>query len=152
MKTMKIWPREALEVAQNFTEQFLKAEQKILLNGEADINNAIVRINAGAGGTESCDWAFMLQRMINRWAESKKMKVQVLDVQNADEAGIKSVTMLMEGNYAYGLLKRKLGCTAWCAFPLLIPMPADTLPLPPFLSPQKWMTVLKLRSMTATCA
>ena len=100
---------KALEVSQKFIEEFLKIEQKILLGGEVDINNAIVYINSGAGGTESCDWANMLQRMIIRWAEGKGMKIQILDTQSGDEAGLKSSLILIQGNYAYGLLKGESG-------------------------------------------
>lgn len=100
---------EALEVYKNFLVEFHKAEQKVLLSGELDPNNAIVTINAGAGGTESCDWAYMLLRMIIRWSESKKFKVQILDTQEGDSAGIKSATLSVTGNYAYGLLKSESG-------------------------------------------
>lgn len=100
---------EAIGVYQNFLNEFIIAEQKVLLSGEVDPNNAIVTVNAGAGGTESCDWAFMLLRMIIRWAESKKFKVQILDTQEGDSAGIKSATLTISGNYAYGLLKSESG-------------------------------------------
>jgi peptide chain release factor 2 len=100
---------EAIECYDKFLEQFNTAEQKVLLSGEVDPNNAIVSINAGAGGTESCDWASMIFRMINRWSESKGFKVQVLDVQDGDSAGIKSATMTISGNYAYGFLKSEIG-------------------------------------------
>lgn len=100
---------EAIGVYKNFLTEFQAAEQKVLLSGETDPNNAIVQVNAGAGGTESCDWAYMLLRMIIRWAESKKFKVQVLDTQEGDSAGIKSATVTITGNYAYGLLKSETG-------------------------------------------
>lgn len=100
---------EAIGVFNGFLDSFLAAEQKVLLSGEVDANNAIVSINSGAGGTESCDWASMLMRMVNRWAESQGHKVQMLDVQPGDEAGIKSATMLITGNYAYGFLKGETG-------------------------------------------
>ncbi len=100
---------EAISVFNKFQESFLAAEQKVLLSGELDANNAIVSINSGAGGTESCDWASMLLRMITRWAESQGHKVQVLDVQAGEEAGIKSATMMVNGNYAYGFLKGETG-------------------------------------------
>lgn len=100
---------EAIGVYKNFLSEFLKAEQKVLLSGEVDPNNAIVTVNAGAGGTESCDWAYMILRMVMRWAESKKFKVQVLDTQEGDSAGIKSATITVSGNYAYGLLKSESG-------------------------------------------
>lgn len=100
---------EAIDLFGQFLTAFNQAEQKVLLSGELDANNAIVTVNAGAGGTESCDWAYMLLRMIIRWAESKKFKVQVLDTQEGDSAGIKSATVTISGNYAYGLLKSESG-------------------------------------------
>ena len=80
-----------------------------LLGGPQDKNNAILTINSGAGGTESMDWAEMLYRMYKRWAESYKYKVSVLDFQAGDEAGIKSMTMSIEGEYTYGKLKAEVG-------------------------------------------
>ena len=100
---------EALDVYKNFLSEFSLAEQKVLLSGELDPNNAIITVNAGAGGTESCDWAFMILRMVMRWAESKKFKVQVLDTQEGDSAGIKSATITVTGKYAYGLVKSESG-------------------------------------------
>ena len=84
-------------------------ERQIFLSSEVDPNNAILSINAGAGGTESCDWADMLFRMVVRWCESKKFKVLQMDLQQGDVAGIKSATLLIQGNYAYGLLKGESG-------------------------------------------
>ncbi len=82
---------------------------EMLLSGELDANNAIVAIHPGAGGTESQDWAQMLLRMYIRWAESKKFKVDTLDFQAGEEAGVKSVTMSVTGPYAYGYLKAEAG-------------------------------------------
>ncbi len=101
--------QEALDVAVNFIDGFNVMEQKVLLSGDTDINNAIISVNAGAGGTESCDWAQMLFRMINRWSDSKKFKITVLDHQPGDSAGIKSVTAIVSGNFAYGYLKSEIG-------------------------------------------
>ena len=101
--------KEALDIYNNFLEAFKEAEQRVLLSEEADGNNAIISINAGAGGTESCDWAHMLHRMLTRWAEAKKFKIQTLDVQAGDTAGIKSITFSIGGSYAYGLLKSESG-------------------------------------------
>jgi peptide chain release factor 2 len=101
--------QEAIDIYNRFITSFNKAEQKVLLSEEVDPNNAIVNINAGAGGTESCDWASMLHRMIVRWAESKNFKVNTLDYQDGDSAGIKSATLTIEGPYAYGLLKSESG-------------------------------------------
>ncbi len=80
-----------------------------LLTGEYDKNNAILKINAGAGGTESCDWASMLYRMYCRWAEKKGFSVEVLDMLDGDEAGIKSVSFQVNGDNAYGYLRPEQG-------------------------------------------
>ena len=82
---------------------------ELLLAGELDQNNAIVSIHPGAGGTESQDWAQMLLRMYVRWADRKKFKVETLDLQAGDEAGIKSATVSITGPYAYGYLKAEAG-------------------------------------------
>ena len=80
-----------------------------LLAGEADANNAYVEINAGAGGTESQDWAGMLQRMYSRWGERHGMKVELIDHHYGEQAGIKSSTLLIKGPNAYGNLKVESG-------------------------------------------
>ena len=80
-----------------------------LLAGEADANNAYVEINAGAGGTESQDWAEMLQRMYSRWGERHGMKVELIDHHSGEQAGIKSATILVKGENAYGNLKTESG-------------------------------------------
>ncbi|WP_155970262.1 peptide chain release factor 2 [Nitrospira japonica] len=82
---------------------------EMLLSGELDSNNAILSIHPGAGGTESQDWAQMLLRMYVRWAEGKKFKVETLDLQSGDEAGIKSATVSITGPYAYGYMKAEAG-------------------------------------------
>ncbi|MGL4606552.1 MAG: peptide chain release factor 2 [Eubacteriaceae bacterium] len=82
---------------------------EILLSGEYDSNNAIISLHPGAGGTESQDWAEMLLRMYTRWAEKKGFKVKTLDLQPGEVAGIKSVTLLIEGINAYGFLKTERG-------------------------------------------
>ena len=84
-------------------------EFKTLLGGEFDRNNVILNINAGAGGTESCDWVEMLLRMYTRFAESRRYKVKTIDLLAGEEAGIKNVTALIEGEYAYGYLKSERG-------------------------------------------
>ncbi|MBU0476383.1 MAG: peptide chain release factor 2 [Bacteroidetes bacterium] len=84
-------------------------EIEILLNGPYDSNNAIIELHPGAGGTESQDWCDMLYRMYSRYAQKKRYKVEILDYQSGDEAGIKSVTMLVKGPYAYGYLKAERG-------------------------------------------
>lgn len=92
-----------------FTEAFETMRIRTLLSGEYDGCNAILKLNAGAGGTESCDWAGMLYRMYSRWAERKGFSVEVLDYLEGDEAGIKSVTFQVNGENAYGYLKSEKG-------------------------------------------
>jgi peptide chain release factor 2 len=84
-------------------------EFKTLLGGEFDKNNAILSINAGAGGTESCDWVQMLFRMYSRFAEQKGYRSKTIDILFGEEAGIKNVTVFFEGDYAYGYLKAERG-------------------------------------------
>ncbi|MEO0714076.1 MAG: peptide chain release factor 2 [Pseudomonadota bacterium] len=85
------------------------AELEALLSGEADGNDAYLQINAGEGGTESQDWASMLRRMYVRWAEQRGMKVEELDEREGEEAGIKSATLMVKGERAYGWLKSEQG-------------------------------------------
>lgn len=84
-------------------------EFKALLSGDLDANNAYLTLHAGAGGTESCDWADMLFRMYNRYCENNEFDVSIMDYQAGDEAGIKSVTFLVSGPYAYGYMKSERG-------------------------------------------
>jgi len=84
-------------------------EIRNLLSGEMDKNNAILIIHPGAGGTESQDWALMLMRMYLKWAEKHKFSAQVIELQVGEEAGIKSATITISGQYAYGYLKSEMG-------------------------------------------
>ena len=93
----------------SFIATFEEMRISTLLSGEYDKNNAILKLNAGAGGTESCDWCGMLYRMYTRWAEKKGFAVDVLDYLDGDEAGIKSVTFQVNGENAYGYLKSEKG-------------------------------------------
>ncbi|WP_097003457.1 MULTISPECIES: peptide chain release factor 2 [Lacrimispora] len=100
------------EVAEMLAELKEKLEEmriNTLLSGEYDSHNAILRLNAGAGGTESCDWCGMLYRMFCRWAEKRGFQTEVLDYLDGDEAGIKSVTVQINGMNAYGYLKSEKG-------------------------------------------
>ncbi len=81
----------------------------MMLDGELDANNAIVSINAGAGGTDAQDWAEMMLRMYLRWAEQRGYNTDIIDLQPGDEAGTKSVTFTVKGQYAYGYLKTEIG-------------------------------------------
>ena len=102
------------ELLENITNDTQELETKIanlqlllLLNGKYDSENCIVEIHPGAGGTESCDWALMLYRMYTRWCERKNYKIEILDYQDGDEAGLKSVSFLVKGTNAYGYLKNE---------------------------------------------
>lgn len=97
------------EELKEFKETFENIRISTLLSGEYDRNNAILKLNAGAGGTESCDWCSMLYRMYTRWAERKGFSLEVIDYLDGDEAGIKSVTFQINGENAYGYLKSEKG-------------------------------------------
>ena len=101
---------------QEVNEEFLSASKKLeqiefknMLRGEEDHLNCILQINAGAGGTESCDWASMLMRMYLMWAEKQGFKIKELDYNGGDVAGIKSISLEIEGEFAYGFLKGENG-------------------------------------------
>ncbi len=100
---------EIREELDRFIEAFETLRIGTLLSEEYDKCNAILKLNAGAGGTESCDWAGMLYRMYTRWAERKGLSIDVLDFLDGDEAGIKSVTFQVNGENAYGYLKSEKG-------------------------------------------
>ena len=97
------------ESLDEFTTKLEALRLSTLLNGEYDKNNAIIRLNAGAGGTEACDWSSMLYRMYTRYADRNGFSVEVLDMLDGDEAGIKSVTFQVNGENAYGYLKSEKG-------------------------------------------
>lgn len=100
---------ELRESIRRLTGEVEESETKMLLGGENDPRNAIVAINAGAGGTDAQDWAEMLLRMYLRWAERRGFKIEMIDHQLGEEAGIKSATFRVEGDYAYGLLSSEVG-------------------------------------------
>ncbi|MBP5163912.1 MAG: peptide chain release factor 2 [Lachnospiraceae bacterium] len=100
---------EAMEQFEAFTSDFETLRIKTLLSGEYDFENAIVTLHSGAGGTEACDWTQMLYRMYTRWAEAHGYSVELLDLLEGDEAGIKSVTFEVNGENAYGYLKSEMG-------------------------------------------
>ena len=101
--------RELRALIQQLGREVTEAETETMLAGEHDIRNAICTIHPGAGGTESQDWAEMLLRMYLKWAEQHGFETEVLDYQPGEEAGIKSVTFRVEGEYAYGLLSAEAG-------------------------------------------
>ena len=103
----------SLKHLEHDTEELVKKVDQLefqkLLSGPSDRNSAILSINAGAGGTESCDWASMLLRMYTRWSEDQGYKVQMIDMLSGEEAGVKNCTLLIEGDFAYGYLKSENG-------------------------------------------
>jgi len=100
---------EIQQMLDDFESTYDGIRMKTLLSGEYDKCNAILRLNAGAGGTESCDWASMLFRMYSKWADKKGFTLEVLDSLDGDEAGIKSASMMIKGANAYGMLKSENG-------------------------------------------
>ena len=100
---------EIQQMLDEFESTYDSIRMKTLLSGEYDKCNAILRLNAGAGGTESCDWAAMLFRMYSRWSDKKGFSLEVLDSLDGDEAGIKSITFQINGENAYGYLKSEKG-------------------------------------------
>jgi len=97
------------EELQKLKEEINTLEFKCLLNQAEDVLNAIVSINAGAGGTESCDWVEMLYRMYAKWADKKRYKIERIDYLPGEEAGIKNVTFIIKGDFVYGYLKSERG-------------------------------------------
>lgn len=104
---------ESIKLLETDTKEINKDTERLnillLLSGPYDKNNCILEIHPGAGGTESCDWALMLYRMYTRWCEKKKYKIEILDYQDGEEAGIKNVSIRVIGHNAYGYLKNEKG-------------------------------------------
>ncbi|MGI8966850.1 MAG: peptide chain release factor 2 [Limisphaerales bacterium] len=101
--------KEVQHDLENFFRELAANELKVFLNGPHDKNNCILSINAGAGGTESCDWANMLLRMYQRWCEARGWEIEVTDALPGETAGIKSATLLIQGENAYGFCKAERG-------------------------------------------
>lgn len=100
---------DAESTAKEVEKVFASMRMEVMLSDEEDVLNAIVSINAGAGGTEAQDWAEMLYRMYSRWVERKGFELELMDYQAGEEAGLKSVTFIARGPYAYGYLKTEVG-------------------------------------------
>lgn len=100
---------EIQQMLDEFTSELENMRIRTLLSGEYDNNNAILKLNAGAGGTEACDWCSILYRMYTRWADSRGFSTEVLDYLDGEEAGIKSITIQVNGENAYGYLKSEKG-------------------------------------------
>ena len=101
--------REAIQSAKSLSDDIRAYELLTLLDQPSDISPCFLVISAGAGGTEACDWAQMLHRMYTRWAESKGYTVETLDWQDGDEAGLRTATLKITGDHAYGFLKNERG-------------------------------------------
>lgn len=100
---------EISESISEFNNRFNQLETMELLSEEDDINNVFITVHPGAGGTESQDWASMLLRMYTRWAENQKFSINMIEYMPGEEAGIKSATLLIKGEYAYGMMKGEMG-------------------------------------------
>ncbi|MDO5491831.1 MAG: peptide chain release factor 2, partial [Bacillota bacterium] len=100
---------EAAEAKVALEKDLESLKLRTLLDGKYDKNNAIISVHAGSGGTEAMDWAAMLFRMYTRWCEKRGYKYKLMDINDDTEAGIKSATLLVEGDYAYGYLKNEKG-------------------------------------------
>ncbi len=100
---------EAAEKLESAARDFDAVELRRLLGGEHDASNAIVSINSGAGGTDACDWAEMLLRMYTRWAEDHDYRVEVMDLQAGEEAGLRGATITVSGDFAFGYMKAEEG-------------------------------------------
>ncbi len=119
--------QELERTSASFFKELDSLELKVFLSGRHDKSNCIMSINAGAGGTESCDWANMLLRMYQRWAEARGWQVEVTDVLPGETAGIKSATMRHQRRECLRLLPRpSAACIAWCASRRLTPTSAGT--------------------------
>ena len=137
---------EFAQALEGLDQEVQAGEIKKMLGGEHDRKNAIVAIHPGAGGTESQDWAEMLLRMYLRWAERQGFATEMVEYQPAEEAGIKSATFTVNGDYAYGLRTRR------CTSRPLTSRAAGIHLLPAFLFHRKLMTQSRLRSSRKTFA
>ncbi len=106
VEEMKVWIEEEYEDIHNLV---IEVQTLLLLNDSYDTHDAIIEIHSGAGGTESCDWAFMLARMYQRYAEKKGYKVEKISELPGEEVGYKSISMIVHGEYSYGYLKNEKG-------------------------------------------
>ena len=112
---------EAETALKNLKKEVARRELEALLSGEADRFDSYLEVHAGAGGTESQDWAAMLLRMYSRWAEKHGFKIEYLEETQGEEAGIKSATIQISGQNAYGWLRPKAACIGWCGYRHSIP-------------------------------
>ena len=138
---------EVQEAMVDFEKRFEHLRIKTLLSEEYDGDNAIVTLHAGAGGTEACDWVGMLFRMYTRWAEKHGFATTVLDYLDGEEAGIKSVTVEIAGENAYGYMKVRKAFIVWCVFHRLMQQASGRHLLHPAMSCRILKRIWILRSM-----
>jgi peptide chain release factor 2 len=139
---------EADESWSHLQEELDKLELVSFLSGKMDSNNAILAVHAGAGGTESCDWASMLIRMYTHWLDKRGFDYQIIDMQPGDEAGTKSATLIVSGECAYGYLKAEKGVHRLVR---ISPFDANAIPpSQPSMSCPKSMTISISKSMKET--
>lgn len=134
----------------NLEKEISERRLAALLSGEYDANNAILTFHAGAGGTEAQDWTEMLYRMYTRWAERHGYTYQLMDYEAGDEAGIKSATILIEGDNAYGYLKSENGVHRLVRVSPSMPTPGGRPASPPWRSCPSWTTTARSRSAPRT--
>ena len=141
---------EVKEMNDSFLEEYEQLHVATMLDGEYDRNNAIVTLHAGTGGTEACDWTNMLFRMYTKWAAKAGFEVEILDMLDGDEAGLKSVTIQVNGENAYGYLKSEKASIVWCVY-LLSTAPADVIRLSlPAMLCRKSKTTMRSKSRLTT--
>lgn len=116
---------EIIQTLRDIQEQIDDYNMKVLLCGEYDKNNAILTLHVGVGGTDANDWTEMLLRMYTRWCEKQGYSIETLDLLPGDEAGIKSVTLKVTGEYAYGYLKAEKGIHRLVRISHITPMVKD---------------------------
>ena len=136
---------DELKIAyQNTLDVLEDLEFRNMLSEEGDNLSAVLQITAGAGGTESCDWAAMLMRMYMMWSQKAGFKIKELNYQEGDVAGVKTVTLGIEGDFAFGWLKGENVVIGWSVFHPLTATPKDTPHLPLYMCIRLLMTPLKL--------
>ena len=143
---------EAEDALKRLKAEAARRELEALLSGEADANDAYLEVHAGAGGTESQDWAEMLMRMYMRWAEQHGYKVEWLEESDGEGAGIKSATIRSRATTPTAGSRPRTACIAWCAFRRSIPMRGGTPRLPACRSIRWSTTASRSRSTKPTCA
>ncbi len=143
---------EAVAELDTLEEKLAQLEFRRMFSGEYDSADCYLDIQAGSGGTEAQDWASMLMRMYLRWAEARGFKTEIIEESEGEVAGIKSVTIKIIGDYAYGWLLRKPAFIVWCVRARSIPAAAVIPPSAPRSFTRKWKTISISKLTRPTCA